>query len=56
MNAFLWAILIVGILDIGGICAYLMMGKWPIRTKEELLAEVCIWLVFAIWALVLIVK
>lgn len=50
MNNFLWAILVLGIFEIGGMVAFLVAGKWPERTRGSIVYSIVFWLFFAVWA------
>jgi hypothetical protein len=56
MTAFLWVMLIIGLIEIGASLAYLSSGAWPQRTRGGIRFNVFAWGAIAVWAICLLVK
>lgn len=54
MNAFLWTMAILGLIEVGGSIAYLITGKVPERTKTGVAINCVFWSGVAYWAISLI--
>ena len=54
MNAFLWTMTILGLIEVGGAMAYLMTGRIPERTKAGTVGNLIFWAAVAYWSISLI--
>lgn len=51
MSAFLWFLIVIGLIEVGGACAYLITGKWPERTRGGIWSNLLFWALVAGWAI-----
>lgn len=56
MNAFLWSIFIVGVLEVGSFFAYYAVGVMPQRTLLGMAINAASWAFIAAWAAYLFVN
>lgn len=54
MNAFLWTIAIIGLVEVGSTIAYWAVGRVPERTMAGSIINGIFWTGIAIWAISLI--
>lgn len=54
MNAFLWTMTILGLIEVGSSMAYLITGKVPERTAPGVAINCICWAAVAYWAISLI--
>lgn len=54
MNTFLWTIVVLGLIEVGGAMAYWTMGRVPERTLGGVLISGAFWAGIAAWAFSLI--
>lgn len=50
MSALLWTLVVLGIFEVGGAVAYLVVDTWPERTRDSVALTLVFWVIFAAWA------
>ena len=54
MNTLLYFLIVIGLIEVGGSLAYLIVGKWPERTRGSVVANCVSWAAMAGWAATLL--
>lgn len=54
MNTFLWFLIVVALIEVGGAMGYLLTGVWPERTKVGIFTNMIFWACLSVWAVFLL--